>query len=355
MSARHVLLGHMRQFPCDWKVTVIVPCSGWQSDWNESRWNVIESPPIVSKPIGRWAWERKAIPRFASKLKVDLVFSPNGIVLSRCPVPQVTLAQNPWCLTPTLHNGYAQKIRALIQRRSYRSTQLCADSIAFNSQFMQNAYRENAAGSIENRSVIAYQGINEERFEAAERHQNRKRNPLTIVSVSAMARWKGADRLVMAVNDIHQRGIRAVLRLVGPWPEAQYRKEVESLIHQFKLEPYIQITDRVSDEQLDIELASAKVYALLSQCESFGIPAVEAQAFGTPVVGSTGTAMPEVGGDGGVFVKAEDIAIASNAIERLLTDDCMWKQYSDAAKQNAEKFRWNRCSQPLIQLLEASH
>lgn len=354
MSARHVLLGHMRQFPGDWKVTLVVPPKGWQKDWNESRWHVIEAPTMVRQRLGRWTWERNAIPRLATKLKADLVFSPNGIVLSRCSVPQVTLAQNPWCLTPALHRGYTQKIRALIQRQSYRSTQLCAESIAFNSQFMQNAYRQNAAGSIENRSVIAYQGINDQRFESATRHHHIKRNPLTIVSVSAMARWKGADRLVAAVNELHRRGIRACLRLVGPWPEDQYREEVETLILKYKLESYVEITGRVSDEQLDMELASAKVYALLSQCESFGIPAVEAQAFGTPVVGGAGTAMPEVGGDGGIFVEPDDFVNASHALECLLTDDREWQKYSGAAKCNAEKYRWNHCSQPLIELLETS-
>ncbi len=351
MSARHVLLGHMKQFPRSWKLSLIVPASGWQNEWSNSGWNVMAASASTQSIWGRYRWERNELPHMATKMQVDVLFSPNGINFKKFPIPQATLAQNPWCLTPVLHEGLGNRTRALLQRCAYRSTQLGSQAIAYNSRFMQNIYRQNAGGQIEQRGAIVYQGINAERFQSAERKRASKRQELTIVSVSAMARWKGADRLVRVLRELHQRGVRARLRLVGPWPDANYRRKVESVIKETRLEDWVYIAGRVSDEQLDVELATAKVYVLLSECESFGIPAVEAQAFGTPVVGGDSTAMPEIGGDGGLFVGPHDIKAASDAVERLLTSDDDWRSYANAALANAERFRWAHCSPPLVELL----
>jgi glycosyltransferase involved in cell wall biosynthesis len=90
----------------------------------------------------------------------------------------------------------------------------------------------------------------------------------------------------------------------------------------------------------------------MSRCESFGIPAVEAQAFGTPVVGSNVCAMPEVCGDGGVFGAPEDVPATANLLQRLLTDSADWQDFSDAARRNAAKYQWSECSRPLLSLFE---
>ena len=95
-----------------------------------------------------------------------------------------------------------------------------------------------------------------------------------------------------------------------------------------------------------------KPLALPSRCESFGIPAVEAQAFGTPVIGSSTTAMAEIGGGGGEYCDPGDLSALTDLLVRQLTDREHWRNLSDKARVNAAKYRWEECSRPLMQMFE---
>lgn len=352
MSAKHVLLGHLRQLTGHCDIALIVPDSQWDEGLNDPAWKIIRAPKSADHWLGRSIWEWKNIPPIIKRAGYQLFFTFNGMIQRNVRIPQLTLAQNPWCMTSSIPKTLLEGLKALLQRRAYRYSQTRSVYMAYNSHFMQQLYRKNA-NCTERRGIVAYQGIDDTRFDIAASHQDAKRDPLQIVSVSAMACWKGAERLVSAIGLLHNRSIPAKLRLVGPWPDSRYESLVRQTIIKHNLSNHVTITGKVSNEQLNQEFATARVYALLSQCESFGIPAVEAQAFGTPVVGTNSTAMAEVGGSGGIFVDAFDIEAAADAIQSLLTDDNKWESMSLSAKQNANRFRWKNCSQPLIELIRS--
>jgi glycosyltransferase involved in cell wall biosynthesis len=104
----------------------------------------------------------------------------------------------------------------------------------------------------------------------------------------------------------------------------------------------------VTTDALHQHFGQARVFCLLSRCESFGIPAVEAQAFGTPSVVADCCAPPEIAGPGGVVVPSRDIEATTDALQRLLTDEEAWRERSAAARGNAVRFQWALCSMPLV-------
>lgn len=349
LSGRHVLLGHLRQL-----VKGLGP--GWRLTLLTHRDNVdlVTSAPDgvehVCAPIGA-GWLARAVwlSRNGSALceahAVDLVFSPGGMLSTGVRRPHIVLAQNPWPILPKMARGTGA-IKAWLQRRAYARAQKTAALMVFNSQYMQDLYRDRFGPAV--RSIVAYQGIDESVFAAAATAKHEGPRPPLILSVSVMARHKAIEVLVAAFALVAVHVPQARLILAGGWPDAVYRDEIGAQIAGLGLGDRAELRGHVAQADLLALYREARVYCLLSRCESFGIPAVEAQVFGTPAVVADGTAAAEVTGAGSLVVAQDDEAATANALQRLLTDDPLWSELSTHARTNAERFHWSVCSAPLV-------
>lgn len=358
LSGQHVLFGHLRQlarWTADQHEFIILHQQQHADAAREALpFRNIEfsaAPAAAARWTTRSAWEAMSLPGMLKKHGADLYFTPSGTVLPRCSVPQVSLAQNPWCMVRQIHRNTAERMKARLQRSAYRQAVRNADLMVYNSEHIRGLYLNNARNGDEGDSIIAFQGINDQTHElAAEARMTVNRVPLSILSVSAMAHWKGAETVVAAVARLRQRGIEATLNLVGPWPDSEYEKLVREQIQQLKLSDCVKITGKVPVEELHRHYAQTQVFCLMSQCESFGIPAIEAQAFGTPVVGSSTCAMQEIGGAGGVFCPPCDPDLTADLLEPLLTNQEHWQHLSENAVANSQNYQWEQCSRPLMQM-----
>jgi len=146
--------------------------------------------------------------------------------------------------------------------------------------------------------------------------------------------------------------VRADLRLVGAWPDRGYERSIRAQVRAGGLSEQVVFAGHVPRGQLHRDYAESRVFCLMSRCESFGIPAVEAQAFGTPVVGSDCCAIPEICGAGGVYPRPGDWAETARQLASLLTDDRRWSELSGKARANAQRFRWDACSRGLLEMFE---
>ena len=147
-------------------------------------------------------------------------------------------------------------------------------------------------------------------------------------------------------------GVPARLTLAGPWPSARYERRVRRLVERLGLADAVRIPGFLPRDQLLMEYARARVFCLPSYTESFGLPALEAQAFGTPVVGSSTTAMAEVCGDGGVYCEPGCPDTLAESLREVLADGGRWAELATAARANAQRYQWERCVGPLVNLLE---
>jgi glycosyltransferase involved in cell wall biosynthesis len=265
----------------------------------------------------------------------------------------VVFAQNPWALVNGLVRTPAQRVKAVMQRQNYRQAVKQASLMFFNSEYMRTVYRENA-GCLERESEVVYQALDDETHDLArEMRALHERKPLQILSVSAMAPHKGVEILVNALALVRQEyGLPAELILVGAWPDAGYASKIRSLVQNLGLESGVTIKGHVKRRELNQLYAESKVFALMSRCESFGIPAIEAQAFGTPVVSSNCCAIPEVCGDGGYFAEPGDAEGTAAHIAHLLAEPGEWAELSARAVKNASRYRWDLCSRPLLDMFE---
>ncbi|WP_161604452.1 glycosyltransferase family 4 protein [Roseiconus nitratireducens] len=354
-SGRHVLMGHLnqlRELTQGLHQFVILHHRGNRDivvKADEYEW--LECPESTANWSGRAFWEFRNLNRIVDETESDFLFTPAGVSVPGIRAPQVVFCQNPWCLVPELHQNLKDRAKAALQRKEYRRTVRDATLMVFNSRYMREAYRKNA-GNRESDSMVVYQAISDSTWRAAERMGKRAMERNHILSVSAMAPHKGADILVQALRCVRDRGVDAKLTFAGGWPDAEYRRRVESLVDQLGLREAVTFCGWISDEELHELYSRCHVFCLLSRCESFGIPAVEAQSFGTPTVGTDACAIPEIGGDGGLYGPVDDPQSAADHLVNVMTDDALWQQLSRRAAANSQKYRWDMCSRPLLKMFD---
>lgn len=304
--------------------------------------------PVRRHWFARAAWSSLRMQALCTSLDVDAVFNPSGMLTVGFRGPQVVLAQNPLPLMNSSRGIESLKLR--LQKSQFARAQSRAALMVFNSAYMSSLYGR-AFGPATERSIVAYQGIDGRHFREREQILPRLERTRAVLAVSVMASHKSIEDLVdaFALGAAGIAGARLVL--AGGWPDSRYRGLIESRIRERDIESRVDVLGHVDDAQLDQLYSEAAVFCLLSRCESFGIPAVEAQAHGTPCVVADGTAAPEIVGKGGVVVSAGDAASAGAALNRLLNDHAHWAEVSANAHRNAERFRWRTCSQPLVEAL----
>ncbi len=312
----------------------------------------IECPACTGHWLGRAVWERTVLHRLVRQIRADVLLMASGTVVETCRIPQVSLAMNPWCLVPAAWTSRRERAKAWLQRRAYRSAVRRAALMVYLSRFLRDAYVANA-GRPERDYVIAPAGLHDDILTASADDSARCRHePGRIVCVSLMAPHKGIETVLEAFSLLRARcGTTAELHLVGGWPDARYEAAMRARATRLGLDASVRIHGFVPRAALLDHYARASVFCLMSWCESFGIPAVEAQCFGTPVVSSDCCAIPEVCGAGGIYPKPGDAEGTATALAQLLADRAAWARYSTAARANALRYTYDQTAQPLLRIL----
>lgn len=355
LSGRHVLLGHVDQLSAQLAAHHRLSLVTHRDNVEVAASLPARVKHLVAPTSARWLprgwWGLLHADQFARAQGVDAVFSPSGMLGPGWGVPQVVLAQNPWPLLPGLAHG-RERLKSWLQRRAFARAQRWAARMVYNSGYMRDLYAANF-GATSMPAVVAYQGIDEAllagRQDSDPEVVNRRRS---ILCVSVMARHKAIEVLVEAYAMLLPNCPGAELVLVGSWPDPGYRAEIEAQVAALPAGAYVRMAGHVSNEELHELYGRARVFSLLSRCESFGIPAVEAQAFGTPTVVADGTAQAEVAGPGGRVVPQDDAVAASDALASILLDDALATDLSSRALVNCRRFCWTEVSQPLIAAIE---
>ena len=310
-------------------------------------------PAMTRHWTGRFLWQFLFLRRLLHRQQVELLISPTGSLSPGISLPQIVLAQNPWCYVSAFHRGPAAHLKAALQRRAYRAAQERAHALFCNSTFLARLYARQTGVRHRTEPILA-NGVDEAIFSAAIPIAPFSQRALEVLTVSVMTPHKAIEVVIESMALLRDWGIEARLRLVGPWADPSYRRLIELRIAELRLGNLVLIQGHVTDAELHAHYRQARVFCLLSRCESFGLPAVEAQAFGTPSVVADDGAPPDIAGPGGVVVPPDDPSAAAIALQQLLCDPIAWRNASLAARINAERFRWHKVSRPLIDHLEHS-
>jgi alpha-1,3-rhamnosyl/mannosyltransferase len=109
---------------------------------------------------------------------------------------------------------------------------------------------------------------------------------------------------------------------------------VEGWLHYLKF---------VSEADLPILYAGARLFVYPSRYEGFGLPVLEAMASGVPVIASTDPALAEVGGDATLLITPDDRVAFTLTLEQGL-EDGLWRDVAQSkGLARAQRFTWEAC------------
>ncbi|HEV2132001.1 MAG TPA: glycosyltransferase family 1 protein, partial [Longimicrobiaceae bacterium] len=107
----------------------------------------------------------------------------------------------------------------------------------------------------------------------------------------------------------------------------------------------------VPDEELRHLHSGAVALVLPSECEGFGLPAVEAAACGTPVIATLQSPLPELLEGGGIFLPPRDEPALTVALRTLLTDELARRRLGARARECAARLSWTSSARAALDAL----
>jgi len=185
------------------------------------------------------------------------------------------------------------------------------------------------------------------RFARAER---RPATRPTVLSVARMYPRKRLADLLQAAVLLRARIPRVQVRIVGEGPESV---RLRALHRRLGLGDAVVFLGEVQRTALAVEYMSAHCFCLPTVQEGFGIVFSEAMAAGLPVVACRAAAVPEVVEDGrtGLLVNPESPDALATAMETLLMNEALRKEFGAAGTRRVEAFDLERVAQRFLEVL----
>jgi glycosyltransferase involved in cell wall biosynthesis len=164
-----------------------------------------------------------------------------------------------------------------------------------------------------------------------------------VLFVGRLASNKGLRELLGAFTILHHRHPEAHLAIVGE--EGGVGAEIRARAKEEQLEPFVHLLGRLPDDRdLATAYRDARLLALPSEYEAFGLVLLEALAQGCPVVASRIGGIPEFIPDGkaGLLVPPKSVPELAAALERLWSDPAFAKELARYGREEVvPRFSWD--------------
>lgn len=170
-------------------------------------------------------------------------------------------------------------------------------------------------------------------------HCDMSSRPIDVLHVSKFEPRKNQVALLQALRAVRHKRPTLRSHIVGSpstlFPE--YTAELQSLIALGSSEGWLEHSHAIDDARLSRLYASARILAIPSHSEGFGLPALEGMANGCVIVAQPGTAVDEVCGPQVIHTGRSAASIAES-IRNLLANKEELRVRSAASKERASEY-----------------
>lgn len=291
-------------------------------------------------------WSHLYFPFALRKERFDLLHSPAFVVPLGCPCPSVvTILDLSYLVFP---NQFERRWQTYVQMMMPSVLRTVSGVICISEHSKKELLRSYKISP--DRVHVVYCGIDHERFQpgnAIDRDwaQSVGLKKDYVLHVGTLSQRKNIPLLLRAISCLRSRNRFQDLQLVLAGPELavlQGGSEIHDTIEALGLQDIVVLTGHVSDEYLPGLYSQAKMLAMPSLYEGFGLPVVESMASGTPVVASNTSSFPEVAGDAALLVPPTDEQAFANAMDDILSNACVAEELRRKGLERSRQFSWRR-------------
>jgi glycosyltransferase involved in cell wall biosynthesis len=237
-----------------------------------------------------------------------------------------------------------------VQARWERSNTARADRVVVPSRYSASVAHEVYGISLAKLAIVPEPiDLTDWRRRFVEASDSKAARP-TILSVARMYPRKRLEDLLRASAILRTRIPRAQIRIVGEGPESA---RLRLLHRELGLDDTVVFLGEVTRSSLAVEYTIAHCFCLPTIQEGFGLVFAEAMAAGLPVVACRAAAVPELVEDGrtGLLVGPRNPAELAHALETLLVNENLRKEFGRAATQRIEAFDLPRVAGRFLETL----
>jgi len=161
-----------------------------------------------------------------------------------------------------------------------------------------------------------------------------------ILSVGLLARRKGHDVLIRALARIADLDWSA--QIVGKSFDPVVEAELRTLITETGLAGRVSLAGELSDAALAQAYREARIFALATRYEGYGMALAEALCHGLPIVTCSGGAVPDTVGQGALLAPPDDPETFAAHLRHLLSDDAARAALARTARAEGRALpRWS--------------
>ena len=186
----------------------------------------------------RVLWEQVQLPRrYARSDRIPTLLSPSNLGIQRWPGKQILLIQSiaPFDPATRTRGGLRSRLRYQALFRMGRQAFDYADAVVVNSFATEAVLKE--AGCPPGKIVRIPLGL-----DASFRPQEDEIAGGYLLTVGAAYRHKNLETLLRAMAILRDRGVQHLLRIVGPWPDPEYARELMALRAALELDELVEFS-----------------------------------------------------------------------------------------------------------------
>jgi alpha-1,3-rhamnosyl/mannosyltransferase len=312
-----------------------------------------ERAQVVDVPLSPFSLGQQwSIPRLLHHLGADVYHSPYYLMPYRPGVPAVVTVYD---LIPLLFPRLASARARLLFRWAMALALRTASHVIVTSEATR-------------RDLLAFFRLSPKKVTAiplAAAPNFRPSSPADVEQVRRKYALPQDYVLYLGINKPHKNLVRLVeawgqirdsqfpirnsqLVIAGAW-DSRY-PEPQQRVTALRLENAIRFLGPVAEEDLPALYGGAILFAFPSECEGFGLPALEAMACGTPVACANTSSLPEVGGDKVLYFDPADVEAIAETLRRALAEPALRAGLRERGLARAAQFSWERTAQETLHL-----